>query len=361
MRSVWCLASLALGVALAGRASRADAQLVLAQPIVGKTVMAPADNIQRAIVEELQREGIRPVELTSKLLKALEKCKNKMSCLATAGKAAGATHVLHTIMAERDGQVLTQLTLLSVDSKKPADTLRAKTGPEYVAIERGVRQAAREAVQALLAAEDFPKPKAPPVVAPPAPSLPPVAARPQIELEQPVAAINPPGGSGSTPAIAPPSPSPSPSPSASPSAPIASRAPPVARQLPSPSGKAAPMRIAASREGAGTNFVGIGIMSAGAAAAIAGGVFLGLAGSDASTRDETPQVFVDERASLNDSAFQKQTIGLGLLIGGAGVLFLGTVFLLTGVGASDGAAGDASDPNALVQFTPTIDGFSVKF
>ena len=41
--------------------------------------------------------------------------------------------------------------------------------------------------------------------------------------------------------------------------------------------------------------------------------------------------------------------------------FLGLVFLLTGVVASDGAADQGSDPNALVQVLPTADGFLVKF
>lgn len=336
MRSKTSLAT--LGVALSCLAGTpAYAQLVLAPPIIGKTVMAPQDSIQLAIQDELGASGIKPVELTTQLLKALEKCKNKMSCLATAGKAAGATHVLHTIMAERDGQVLAQLTLLDVKTKKPADTLRAKTNTDYKAIERGVREAARNAILALLASDDFPKPKSPVVVAPTP------TATPSPTPTPPVVAV---------------APSPSPTPV------TIGRAPPIARQVPPSSGApvAPPVTVTAPNPGAGKgpNYLAFTVTGAGAAAAIVGGVLLGIAQSDASARDSTPQVFIDERTRLNDAAFAKQGAGLGLLAGGGGAVLIGVIFWATGIGATDlGEA--ASDPNALVSLTPTADGFAVHW
>lgn len=339
MRSKTSLAT--LGVALSCLAGTpAYAQLVLAPPIIGKTVMAPQDSIQLAIQDELGAAGIKPVELTTQLLKALEKCKNKMSCLATAGKAAGATHVLHTIMAERDGQVLAQLTLLDVKTKKPADTLRAKTNTDYKAIERGVREAARNAILALLASDEFPKPKSPVVVAPT-----PTATPSPTPTPPPVVAVAP-------------SPTPQPSPV------TIGRAPPIARQAPPPSGApvAPPVTLTTPRPGAGQgpNYLAFTVTGAGAAAAIVGGVLLGIAQSDASARDSTPQVFVDERARLNDAAFAKQGAGLGLLAGGGGAVLLGVIFWATGIGATD-LGESPTDPNALVSLTPTPDGFAVRW
>lgn len=334
MRSLKLLATLAL---VAVPSAPALAQLVLAPPIIGKTVMAPEDAITRVLIDELGASGIKPQELTMQLLKALEKCKNKMSCLATAGKAAGASHVIHTIMAERDGQVLAQLTVLDVKTKKPVDTLRAKTNTDYPAIERGVREAARGAVLALLAADDFPKPKTAVVVAPsPSPSVPAVVPSP----------------SPTPPAVAV-APSPSPSPQ------TMTRLPPVARQV--PQGLGGP-NVAATTVGVGkgTNYLAIGITATGVAAGAVGAVLLVIAQSDASARDETPQVFTEERTRLNDAAFAKQDIGIALIAAGGGVALLGTIFWATGVGASD-LKEPAGDPNALVSISPTINGFQVKW
>jgi hypothetical protein len=83
MRTIGSLAV----VALALTATPAFAQLVLAPPIVGKTVSAPEEAITRALQDELAASGIRPVELTMQLVRALEKCKNKMSCLASDRKS----------------------------------------------------------------------------------------------------------------------------------------------------------------------------------------------------------------------------------------------------------------------------------
>ncbi len=337
MRSLKLLATLAL---VAVPSAPALAQLVLAPPIIGKTVMAPEDAITRVLIDELAASGIKPQELTTQLLKALEKCKNKMSCLATAGKAGGASHVIHTIMAERDGQVLAQLTVLDVKTKKPIDTLRSKTNTDYPAIERGVREAARGAVLALLAADDFPKPKTAVVVAPsPSPTPPPVVTPTPTPTPPPAVAVAP------TPA---------------PTAPPMTRLPPVARQV--PQGFAGPGVAATTKVGVGKgpNYIAMGITGTGVAAGAIGAVLLVIAQSDAAARDETPQVFTEERTRLNDAAFAKQDIGIVLLAAGGGVALLGTILWATGVGASD-LEEPASDPNALVSISPTLNGFEVKW
>ncbi len=323
-----------LGVALLALAAAgpASAQLLIAPPIVAKEVAAPSDTVQRAILEELIAAGIKPVEQTTKILAALEKCKNKMSCLATAGKAAGASHVLHTIMAERDGQVLAQLTLVAVNSKKAIEPARAKTGPEFAAIERGVRSLIGTVVASLMAQPDFPKPTVPPPVAPPV-------------------AVN-------TPPVSPPPPDPKPSPApyANNTPPPPRDAPPALRDLPAGYTPTGPYGATVVKKEAppktGPNYAAFTVGGVGLAAAATGIVFLALASGDASSRDQTPQVFVDDRKRLDDSAHSKQSIGIALLAGGGGAVVVGAFLWALDIGAtsSDTAMVAAAKDGFLVHF-----------
>lgn len=367
-----------VSLALSGLAAPAWAQLAVAPPIVAKEVSGESETALKPLLEELTAAGIKPLEGTAKLNGALSKCANKMSCLAGAGKAAGASHVLHTILAERDGEVLCQITVLEVATQKPAGALRAKSANNPAAVDGAIRQAAREAITTLLALESFPKPKPQLVVAPPPPPPPPPGPKPTSEplkippkpsatLDIPEAAIGP------TPApppvaSAPPSPKPSPKPEIVETPPIVDgRAPtppleapaklkpaapaPSPKAEPKPALAAKPPAVEAARPSKGLNFVAIGAVAAGAIAGGVGGAFLGMAKSDADQRDLTPQVQVDERTSLDDSAYAKQGAGIGLIAAGAAVVIAGAVLWATGVGA----------PDSVAELTPTVDGFLVRY
>ncbi len=301
---------LSLGAILAVSAGPAEAQLVIAPPVIGKKVTAPQDAIERAILDELIAAGVPRIEPTSRLLIALEKCKNSMSCLADTGKGVRATHVLHTIMDERDGQVLAQLSLISVKARDREKSERRKTGTEYQSVERAVRELARAMVQHMKDSPEFPRfgEVAQAVVAPPPLVAPAPSPAPQPQPQPPIAVA----------------PRPAPPPAALPQGSVLA---------PRDASNAAPMAVRVEKPKRGTNFLAIGVGSVGVAGIAAGVVSLVMAHSDASARDSTPQVFVDERQQLDDSANTKQDLAVVLMSGGGAALLGSIILLATEIGA----------------------------
>ncbi len=294
---------------LAVAAGPAEAQLVIAPPVIGKKVTAPQDAIERAILDELIAAGVPRIEPTSRLLIALEKCKNSMSCLADTGKGVRATHVLHTIMDERDGQVLAQLSLISVTARDREKSERRKTGTEYQSVERAVRELARAMVQHMKDSPEFPRfgEVARAVVAPP-PVVAPTPAPTPTQPPAPIAAA----------------PRPTPPPAVLPQGSVLA---------PRDAASAAPIAVRVEKPKRGTNLLAIGVGSVGVAAVAAGVASLVMAHSDASARDSTPQVFVDERKQLDDSANTKQDLAVVLMSGGGAALIGSIILFATELGA----------------------------
>ena len=335
-----------LSAALLLFATEASAQLVIAPPILGKTIKPPASVVERAVQEELEEIGIDALKRTKRTTARLAKCKNRMSCLASVGKQVGASHVLHVIVAQRDDEVLAQLTLLSVHTKKPIDVARAKTTNVADAIDRTIRGAARIVGLTMAKLPEFADDSI--RMDPMAGQTPTGPVPPRREDAEPgegteSASLPPlePSGSEGRPSRTEPERSDPPfAPAARPQEPAGTAPPPAV---------VTPVPVDEGGSSALTYVVG----GAAIAAGIAGGVMLALARSDATARDETPQIMIERRQELHDAALGKQTVGIALMIG-AGV-GLGAALLI------ELASGDGGDDDAMSGLSVTGSGLALEF
>lgn len=325
-------------------ATEASAQLVVAPPILGKTIKPPASVIERAVQEELEEIGIDAMKRTKRTTARLAKCQNKMSCLASVGKQVGASHVLHVIVAQRDDEVLAQLTLLSVHTKKPVDVARAKTTNVADAIDRTIRGAARIVGLTMAKLPEFADDSIrmdPMAGQTPTGPVPPQRAEPEPDDDDDVERAGlpplPPAGDPGRPARTEPERTePAFAPAARPAEPARTAAPPPVVIAPAPV------------DDGGSSTLTYVVGGTAIAAGIVGGVMLALARSDATARDETPQIELERRQELHDAALGKQTAGIALMIGaGVGLSAALLIELLSGDGSDDGSAVLTAGPSGL--------------
>lgn len=309
----------------------ASAQLVLAPPVLGPELKPPVSAIERAIQEELEKMGIEPLKRTKRTTARLVKCGNKMSCLSTVGKQLNAAHVLHTIVAQRGEEVLAQLTILDVHTKKPLDVARAKTTTTLDAIDRSIRGAAHMAGITL---KKLPQYADDTIAMEPVKPTPPTETTPTPAIgAAPVETGTPPIGKGA-PATAP-----AVEESFGPSARAQEKKPPelIAETAPPPIETTVTSPPVDEPSKGLPGFLKWGAGGIGIAAATGGVIALSLASSDAGKRDETPQIDQAGRQALHDSAVTKQNIGLGLLIGGGVAITASVVMLLWDAGRTSTA------------------------
>jgi hypothetical protein len=345
MRST-ALAAIAASATLALPAV-ASARILVAPPILGQGLGPARDVIDETIAKQLLEGRIRRGEADEFLLVKLKECKNSMSCLSTVAKPAGASHVLHVILARRGDKVLTQLTLLDVDSAKPVTTERAKSGLGLDLIEGAIGKAMNKIVEAARATPEFGDGGGPLALSErearaPTVSVAAVSTTPTLSTP-PVAKVTTPPPTDDDPDAA------APSPGRLPDDPLAlgSIEPPVVEA-----------KVPTVR---GTNYVAFGIEAVGTSAMLAGGVAFILSGLDVQKRDDTPQTEVAERQRLREAAIQKQTVGGILLVSGAAVVGLGVLFHVTGVGAAEIpiAGGETAPGGATVGLG--LDGLSLTW
>ena len=311
-------------------AAEAEAKLLVSPPILGKGLEPARDIIEQSISGNLRSEGIPRITPDQFLEVKLKQCKNKMSCLSTVAKPAGADHVLHVILARRGTKVLAQFTLLDVNTVRPAETVRVGSGLGLSLIEKAVSGAAAKIVAALKAMPMYNAPA--PVAAVPTP-----APIPRTTVPTPTP----------TPVAMTPTPMPTPTP-----APAVGMATPGLPTVASPN-PAVQVETSVPMV-RGTNYLAISVGGIGILSAMAGGVAFILSAMDISERDGIPQTQVAERQRLREAALTKQTIGAGLIVGGVGAIGLGTLFYLTGWGAS-------SYPAPVTPAAPGAPGFVLHF
>lgn len=326
------LAVLLVALTVAGTA---EAKLLVAPTILGKGLEPARDIIDNAIAEQL-RDGQIGRHPNDRFLDVrLQECKNSMSCLAQIAQPQGATLVMHAVLARRGQKVLAQFTLIDVRSGDRLDRVRVKSGVGLSFIEDSVRKAIAKLV---LTMQTLPAWASKGELYVPKTGGEQTTVTTKIAEDKTVISGNTTttksGGTTET------------------------RTTPAGTggNLGGESAFRAPPPIESTvKMIQGPNYVAYTVGGVGLAAAIGGGVAFVLSGIDLQKRSTTPQTDVQRRNELQNSALNKQTIGAVLLVGSVVALGAGTVFHLTGWGASSyPAAGEGpvvtTGPNGLALY-----------
>lgn len=266
---------------------------LLGQPALGLVVVAPPEvepersvdpePIVGAILAEFGRAGYEIMRAPRPAEEALRACKGKKKCVATEGAALKASHVVHAVIARREGEALIQLSLVSVAEAKIVATARVKAELNDLGLAVAATQGARSLVTSL---------------PPKTPELPEIGAAPVPMPELPR-----------------PAPSPSAAPMPLPSASPAAAEPTTVALTEVTSPPRSTERVASLvLGGVGTALIAASVTS-----------FI-LAHADASTYNQTPQVEVAAREGAKSRA-QAEVNASAILLSGAGVAVATAVVL----------------------------------